>query len=76
MVVRPDREMFRPVGDSGHDCWPGCAWQPEPRCTRTGHRVARDGVPPRQTRELPALLWPFEVAGRLEARLRRRYTAG
>jgi hypothetical protein len=68
-----DRIMFPPVGNSRHEHGPDCAWQPEPRCTRTGHRIARDGVPPRQTRELPVLLWPFELAGRIEARLRQRY---
>jgi len=47
-------------------------WKPEPRCAGCGHRVMREGIPPRQTRELPAVLWPFEVAGRIEARIRGR----
>ena len=28
-------------------------WKPEPRCAGCGHRVMREGIPPRQTRELP-----------------------
>ena len=48
-------------------------WTAAPRCTGCGHRQAdANGTPPRQTRELPAVLWPFEVAGRIEARIRGR----
>lgn len=64
--------MFRPDA-AGHVHGPDCTWHPEPRCTRTRHRIARDGIPPRQTRELPVLLWPFELTARIEAWLRRRY---
>lgn len=51
------------------------AWTAEPRCTTCGHRVARDGVAPRQTRDFLRSLWTwplaaFELAGRAEARLR------
>jgi hypothetical protein len=48
-------------------------WTAAPRCTgpHCGHRqAAAPGQPPRQTRELPAVLWPFEIAGRIEARVR------
>jgi hypothetical protein len=64
----------RPSRD--HDHGPDCIWQPEPRCTKTGHRAGGPGTEPAQTRTLPPLLWPFEIAGRLEARLRRRYRRG
>lgn len=46
-------------------------WIPAPRCFGCGHRVpGPDETAPRQTRELPAVLWPFELAARGEARLR------
>lgn len=48
-------------------------WTAAPRCTSCGHRQAdAAGRAPRQTRELPAVLWPFEIAGRIEARIRGR----
>lgn len=47
-------------------------WHAEPRCTGCGHRVMREGVRPRQTSELPWVLWPFEIAGRIEAVVRGR----
>jgi len=48
-------------------------WVPDARCTACGHRTGNcSGDAPRQTRELPAILWPFEIAGRLEARIRGR----
>jgi hypothetical protein len=46
------------------------AWNPEPRCVRCGHRVPRDGARPRRTRDLPVVLWPFELAARAEAVIR------
>jgi hypothetical protein len=46
-------------------------WNPDARCTGCGHRtVTCHGDPPGQTRALPAILWPFEIGGRAEARLR------
>ena len=50
----------------------GSVWEPEPRCTRTAHRIARDGTEPRETRSLPWPLWLFEIAARGEALLRGR----
>jgi hypothetical protein len=47
-------------------------WHPEKRCTRTAHRIATLGCVPRQTRELPVILWPFELSSRIEARIRGR----
>lgn len=61
--------------DHDHDGRPcdGVVWEPEPRCTTTGHRVGTAGRAPVQTRELPVRFWLFELAARVEARLRRRY---
>ena len=53
-------------------------WTAAPRCTGCGHRQAdANGTPPRQTREYlrSPWTWPltaFEVAGRIEARIRGR----
>lgn len=48
-------------------------WNPAPRCAGCGHRQADSlNRPPARTRELPAVLWPFEIASRIEARLRGR----
>ncbi len=47
-------------------------WRPDDRCTACTHRTGRDSRAARQTRELPVILWPFEVAGRIEARIRGR----
>lgn len=47
-------------------------WKPDTRCTGCGHRIASSGNGPCRTRELPVLLWPFELAARIEARLRRK----
>ena len=46
-------------------------WNPDARCTGCGHRTFTrwDGIPA-ATRELPVILWPFELAARAEARLR------
>lgn len=52
----------------------GTRWEPEPRCTGCGHRVMHLGRAPRETRTLPAVLWPFEIAARIEALLRGRLT--
>jgi hypothetical protein len=58
-----------------HDGKPcdGAVWEPEPRCTVTGHRIETGTRVPVQTRELPARFWLFELAARVEARLRLRY---
>lgn len=40
------------------------------RCARCGHRRGTRASPPRQTRELPVILWPFEIVSRIEARIR------
>jgi hypothetical protein len=45
-------------------------WVPDWRSTRTGHRTGPE--PPGQTRDLPVILWPFEVISRIEARVRGR----
>ena len=55
-----------------HDCdHQAPYWAADARCTRCGHRTFTrwDGIPA-PTRELPAILWPFELAARIEARLR------
>lgn len=44
--------------------------QGAPRCTQCGHRQPCCGEPPEATRELPAVLWPFEISGRAEAVIR------
>jgi hypothetical protein len=67
---------FRPHWwDHLAECPPGKHSDPghqDRRCTWCGHRRAfTEADPePRQTRELPAVLWPFEIAGRIEAVLR------
>jgi hypothetical protein len=43
----------------------GCS----PRCTDCGHRQPVNGVPPRQTRELPPWRWLPELRDRRRARL-------
>jgi hypothetical protein len=45
-------------------------WVPDWRITGNGHRAGPE--PPVATRELPVILWPFELTGRLEARIRGR----
>jgi hypothetical protein len=57
--------------DSTGNC-DGAVWSPEPRCTRTTHRIAWGGIEPRQTREYLRSPWTaplavFELAGRAEA---------
>jgi hypothetical protein len=59
--------------DHLHDCGPGhhvTAVQGAPRCTWCGHRQPCCGEPPAATRDLPPVLWPFELAGRAEAIVR------
>lgn len=46
------------------------AWQPWPRCLDCGHRIPDLEVP--RTRDLDALLWPYEIAGRMAVRRIRR----
>jgi hypothetical protein len=51
-----------------HQTW---FWNADARCTDCGHRTYTSfGEPVRNTRELPAILWPFELTARLEARIR------
>jgi hypothetical protein len=46
-------------------------WKPDHRLYSTGHRFRTYyGLEPEQTRELHPVLWPFELAGRAEARIR------
>lgn len=66
----------------GHDpagaCQGAPRWLPLPRCTRCGHNASTPAEywVPRQTREIPARFWLFELLGRLEARMRRRFMHG
>lgn len=46
----------------------GCPPRNELRCGACGHRVPRNGVPPRPSRSLPPWTWPGELAGRKMAR--------
>ena len=48
----------------------GEVWFAEGRCVKAAHRIETAGRAPCQTRSLPPVLWPFEIAGRIEARLR------
>jgi hypothetical protein len=48
----------------------GAVWAPERRCTVTSHRITTAAHTPHPARELPVILWPFEITARIEARLR------